>query len=35
MNGCVAKTGGSLGEVAFILTVPRERYPIHESKAPV
>ena len=34
-SGCVAKTGVSLLKVAFILTVPRHRDPLHELQASV
>jgi hypothetical protein len=33
--GCVAKTGGSLVEVAFVSTISRPTHPVHEPKAPI
>ena len=34
-SGCVAKTGGSLVKVAFVVTAPRHRHPIHEPQATI
>ena len=34
-DGCVAKTGGSLVEVIFVLTVPCPTHSVHEHLAPI
>lgn len=34
-DGCVAKTGGSLVEVAKVPTVARPTHPVHEPKGPI